>query len=180
MEHLPPEELSVRELFEYQRKLAGSHDLLERLKVLWVAAMLGERLARCSDHEIGDLLTLVQDGIGIFSPNFAVCEHAKRRLLRSTLRAGHGNWQMVRDVGVELLNAEAALFRSGIPHLLLPFQQDRFASNVFLVPQVIDARACLLWQGFRSVSQTDTVLLDSQTNRAIRLIEVGPEKWETT
>ncbi len=55
MEHLLPEELSVGELFEYQRKLAGSHDLLERLKVLWVAAMLGERLARCSDHEIGDL-----------------------------------------------------------------------------------------------------------------------------
>ncbi len=77
-----PEDASVRELFEYQRKLAGSHDLLERLKVLWVAAQLAERLAWCSDHEVGDLLSLVQDGFGIFSAEFAVCEHARRRLQR--------------------------------------------------------------------------------------------------
>ncbi len=79
MEHLP-EELSVEELFEHHRKLAGSHDLLERLKVLWVAAQLRGRLEWCSDHEVGDLLSMVQDGFGIFSAEFAVCEHARRRL----------------------------------------------------------------------------------------------------
>ncbi len=80
MEHLAPDELSVEELFEYQRKLAVSHDLLERLRTLWVGALLGERLERCTDHEIGDLLSLVQDGLGIFSAEFAVCEYARRRL----------------------------------------------------------------------------------------------------
>jgi hypothetical protein len=84
MENLP-EELSVGELFEYHRKVAGSHDLHERLKVLWVAAKLRERLELCSDHEIGDLLSLVQDVFGLFSPEYGVCEHAKRRLRRRHL-----------------------------------------------------------------------------------------------
>jgi hypothetical protein len=79
MEHLP-EELSLRGLFRYQRRLAGSHDLLERLKVLWAAAQLRERLEWCSDHEIGDLLSLVQEVFGLFSPEYSVCEHARRRL----------------------------------------------------------------------------------------------------
>jgi hypothetical protein len=77
-----PETLSVEELFEYQRKLAGSHDLLERLKVLWIAARLKERLELCSDHEMGDLLSLVRDVFGLFSPEHAVCEFAIRRLQR--------------------------------------------------------------------------------------------------
>ena len=80
MEHLPPDD--VRDLFEEHRRLAVSHDLIERLSTLWAGALLGERLPRCSDHEIGDLLSLVQDGLGVFSPDFAVCEHAKRRLQR--------------------------------------------------------------------------------------------------
>jgi hypothetical protein len=86
LEHLLPEELSVGEMFDYQRKLAGSHDLLERLRTLRIGALLGERLAWCSDHEIGDLLSLVQDVFGLFSPEYAVCEHAKRRLQRRHLR----------------------------------------------------------------------------------------------
>ena len=80
MEHSIPDELSMEALFRYQRKLASSHDLLERLTVLWVAAELGQRLAGCSDHQIGDLLSLVQEGLGLFSPEYGVCEHAKRRL----------------------------------------------------------------------------------------------------
>jgi len=55
---------------------------------------------------------------------------------------------MVRDAGIELLNAEAALFRSAIPHMLIPFQQNRFASNGFLVRSASEARACLLRPGF--------------------------------
>jgi hypothetical protein len=176
LEHLPPEELSVEELFEYQRKLAGSHDLVERLRTLWIGALLGERLARCSDHQIVDLLSMVQDGVGLFSPDFAVCEHAKRRLLRSTLKAGNGNWQTVRDAGIELLNAEAALFRSRIPHMLLPFQENRFLSNVFYVPSTAEARACLLRQGFLSVPCFDAALLESRTNRQILLVEPNQKK----
>lgn len=175
MKHLPPHELSVRELFEFLRKLTRSHELEERLQTLWIGALLGERLTRCSDHEVGDLLSMVQDGLGIFSPDFTVCEFAKRRLLRSSFKPRMENWQTVRDAGVEVLNAEAALFRSGVPHMLLPFQRDRFASNVFYVRSATEARACLLRQGFRRVPQADAVLLDSQTNRAIRLVEIGRE-----
>ena len=132
MKHLPPYELSPRELFEFQRKLMRSHDLLERLSTLWIGALLGERLERCSDRQIGDLLSMMQDGLGIFSPEFVVCEHAKRRLLRSSFKPRKENWQAVRDAGVELLNAEAALFRAGIPHMLLPFQRDGSPATCFM------------------------------------------------
>ncbi len=176
MKHLPPEELSVRELFEFQRKLTRSLAVNERLATIFVGARLGERLVRCSDQEIADLLSLVQDDLGVFSPDFAVCEFAKRRLLRSSFKPRKENWQAVRDDGVELLHAEAALFRASIPHMLLPFQRDRFGSNAFLVPQVIEARACLLRAGFRSVPQAEAVLLDSQTKRAIRLVEAEQKK----
>jgi hypothetical protein len=176
LEHLPLDEVSLPKLFDQQRRLAGSHDLLERIRTLWIGALLGERLERCSDHEIGDLLSLVQDGLGLFSPDFAVCEHAKRRMLKSSARIPERDWQVIREAGVELLNVEAGLFRADIPHILLPFQRDRFASDGFLVPSAAEARACLLRQGFRSVPQKDTVLTDSQTNRTIRLIEVGHDK----
>jgi hypothetical protein len=82
LEDMLPEGASVRELFECQQKLAESRDLVERLSILWIAALLGERLEQCSDHEIAELLPLVQHGLGIFSAEFAVCEFAKRRLQR--------------------------------------------------------------------------------------------------
>jgi hypothetical protein len=74
------------------------------------------------------------------------------------------------------MHAEAALFHSGIPHLQLPFQRDRFASNVFYAPSAVEAKACLLQQGFRSILQADAELLDSETNRAIRIVEAGRAK----
>lgn len=82
MEHVSSEQISVRELFECMRKLAGSQDLVEGLRTLWIGALLGERLERCSDYQIGDLLSVVQDSLVIFSAEFAVCEYAKRRLQR--------------------------------------------------------------------------------------------------
>jgi hypothetical protein len=84
VEHLSPEKLSTVELFEFLRRLAKSHDVSERLRILWIAAAFGERLERCSDARIADLLCKVQEGFVIFSPDFAVCEHAKRRLQRSS------------------------------------------------------------------------------------------------
>jgi hypothetical protein len=176
VEHLPAGELSAKELFEHMKKLARSPILLERLKTLWVGAELGERLEKCSDHEVGELVAMTQKSMGIFSPEFAVCEHARRRLFRSSPKPRVENWLMVRDAGAELLNAEAALFRSGIPHMLLPFQKNRFASNVFYVPNAAEARACLLRQGFRRARSFDSTLMDSQTNREIRLVE---EEWHS-
>ena len=85
MEHLSPEDLSPMELFEHMRKLAKSHDIAERIRTLWFAAAFGERLKRCSDGQIGDLLSVVQERMELFSPEYSVCEHAKRRLQRSSL-----------------------------------------------------------------------------------------------
>jgi hypothetical protein len=85
VEHLSPEELSAMELFQYLRKLAKSHDITERLRTLWILVLFGERLERCSDAQIGDLLSMVQDRMALFTAEFAVCEHAKRRLHRSSL-----------------------------------------------------------------------------------------------
>jgi hypothetical protein len=84
VEHVSPEELSAAELFVYMRKLAKSRDIVERLRTLWIAAEFGERLERCSNAEIGDLLFKVQESLAIFTPDFAVCEFAKRRLQRSS------------------------------------------------------------------------------------------------
>ncbi len=176
LEHLPPDGLSTLELFEWQRRLAASRDPVERFRTLWVGALLGERLTRCSDRQIGDLLSMVQDGLALFGPEFAVCEHARRRLPRSSTQLRHRHWRTVRDAGVELLNAEAALFRSGIPHMLLPFQRNRFRSNAFLVPSAAEARACLLRAGFRSVPQKDAVFVESQAHRPIRLVDAGQGK----
>jgi hypothetical protein len=81
------------------------------------------------------------------------------------------NWRVVRDEGVHLLNAEAALYRGGMAHLLLPFQRDRFASDLFMVPDMLEARYCLMRAGFREGPQPEAVLVDAQTGLAIRLIE---------
>jgi hypothetical protein len=83
MEHLSPENLSAAELFDYLRKLAKSDDIVERLRTLWIAEEFGERLEQCSDEQIGDLLTMVQERMGLFTADYGVCEHAKRRLQRS-------------------------------------------------------------------------------------------------
>jgi hypothetical protein len=72
-------------LIEKQRRLVRSDKPAERSRTLWIAAMLDERLAGCTDHEIGQLMILVQERFGIFEPEIAVCDHAKKRLL---LRGG--------------------------------------------------------------------------------------------
>ena len=167
--------MSLLELLQQMRKAARSRDLVERLRTLWIGGLLGERLERCSDHEVGDLLSSVQDGLGIFSPDFAICEHAKQRLLRSKLKTGQSNWQLVRDEGIELLKTEAVLFRFGFPHLLLPFQRDRFASRSFLVPNADDAKECLLRTGFLNMPNDEAVLVDPHTNRSIRLVDGAQE-----
>ena len=68
-------------LIERQRHLANSTNLAIRFRTLWVAAMLDESLSHCTDHEIGDLILIVQERFHIFEPEFGICEHAKRRLL---------------------------------------------------------------------------------------------------
>jgi hypothetical protein len=77
---------SVRALIEKQRRLVNSDNPAERLRILWIAALLDQRLSGCTDHEIAELMNLVQEQFGIFDPEMAVCEHARRRLLLRSIR----------------------------------------------------------------------------------------------
>ena len=78
---------------------------------------------------------------------------------------------MKHDEGDHLLDAESALFWGRIPHLLLPFQRDRFASDTFIVPSVAEATHCLCQAGFRQSPRSASFLIDCETNRPIRLVE---------
>jgi hypothetical protein len=74
----------IRALIDRQRRLERSTNLSTRFRTLWIAALLDKTLKQCTDHEIGQLMLIVQDRFGLFEPEFALCYHAGRRLLRST------------------------------------------------------------------------------------------------
>ena len=73
--------------------------------------------------------------------------------------------------GEHIMNAEIALFRAGIPFLQLPFQQNKFASNLFMVLNLSKAKACLLRAGFQPKVDSETVLFDSRNGQPIQLIQ---------
>ena len=77
------EDRVVRALIERQRRLVRSDNPAERSRTLWIAAVLDDRLAGCTDHEIGELMDVVLERFGIFEPEFAICYHAIRRLICS-------------------------------------------------------------------------------------------------
>ncbi len=73
--------------------------------------------------------------------------------------------------GEHILNAEIAFFNAGIPFLQLPFQQNKFASNLFIVLNLSNAKACLQRAGFQAKFDSETVLFDGCTGRAVQLIQ---------
>jgi hypothetical protein len=73
--------------------------------------------------------------------------------------------------GEHIMNAEISLFRAGIAFLQLPFQQNKFASNLFMVLNVSKAKACLLRAGFQPKVDSETVLFDSRNGQPIQLIQ---------
>ena len=73
--------------------------------------------------------------------------------------------------GEHIMNAEIALFRAGIPFLQLPFQQNKFASNLFMVLSVSKAKACLQRAGFQPKFDSETVLFDGCNGQAVQLIQ---------
>jgi hypothetical protein len=77
------EDWAIRALIEKQRSLVRSDNPEERSRTLWIAAMLDEVLAHCTDRQLGGLMILVQERFGIFEPEFALCHHVRGRLLRS-------------------------------------------------------------------------------------------------
>jgi hypothetical protein len=73
--------------------------------------------------------------------------------------------------GEHIMNAEIALFRAGIPFLQLPFQQNKFSSNLFMVLNVPKAKACLQRAGFQPKFDSETVLFDGCNGQAVQLIQ---------
>jgi hypothetical protein len=52
-----------------------------RFRILWFAALLDKRLKQCTDPEVGELMMNVQDRFHLFDSEFAICHHARRRLM---------------------------------------------------------------------------------------------------
>jgi hypothetical protein len=73
--------------------------------------------------------------------------------------------------GEHIMNAEIALFRAGIAFLQLPFQQNKFASSLFMVLNVSKARACLQRAGFQAKFDSETVLFDGCNGQAVQLLQ---------
>jgi len=73
--------------------------------------------------------------------------------------------------GEHIMNAEIALFRAGIAFLQLPFQQNKFASNLFMVLSVPKASACLQRAGFQAKFDSETVLFDGCNGQPVQLLQ---------
>lgn len=168
--------MTISEIMEEQRARVRSSVPADRLAAaLLIPGLLRERLHELSDFQLGQILDReVCSSLSVLAPELTVCMEAADRLCQ------HGADKPLRprrlpkikhDDGDYLLHAESALYRGRIPHLLLPFQRDRFASGTFMVPSVAEAMRCLFQAGFRESPRSPSMLIDCETNRTIRLLE---------
>ena len=142
---------------------------------LLLSGVLAGRLRELGDLELGQVLDReVCSNMSVLAPELTVCMEAADRLCRcgadKPLQRRRSP-KTKHDDGEHLLHAESALYRGRIPHLLLPFQRDRFTSNTFMVPSVAEARHCLCQAGFRESPRSHLLMIDCETNRTIRLLE---------
>ena len=164
----------IRELIAEQRARASSGGVAEKLAAaLLFPGVLRERLRQLSDFQFAQVLDHeVCSNFSVLAPELTICIEAVERLQRlreikqprrHSIRARHGE-------GEHILHAESALYWAGIPHLLLPFQRDKFASDTFMVPCAAEARSCLCQAGFRE-THSPSLLIDRETRRPIRIVE---------
>ena len=159
-----------------QRERVRSSNPAERLAAaLLIPAELSKRLRLLSNFQIGILLEHeVCSNLSVLAPELTVCMEAAERLRRRRagkfIAIGRSRASLYTE-GEHLLHAESALYHASIPHLLLPFQRNKFASNTFMVPSVAEAKDCLCDAGFRETPRSLTLLVDIQTGRSIRLYE---------
>jgi hypothetical protein len=162
---------------EEQRARMRSSVPAERFAAaLLIPGLLRERLRELDDLELGQVLDReVCSNLSVLAPELTVCMEAADRLCRhredKAIQRTRSPKTMHND-GEHLFHAESALYRGRIPHLLLPFQRDRFASNAFTVPSVAEATHCLCQAGFRETSRSPSLLTDAK--QAVR-----PELWNT-
>jgi hypothetical protein len=176
--------LTIRQLIQLQRQRLRSRNPVERFAAsLLIPSELRKRLNSLNDREIGQLLDdEVVSRMSVLGPESTICfaaaDRLRRRLILSrrhkrlgTPRTENRPSTLKRNDGEHIMHAESALYRAGIPFLLLPFQQNRFASSTFLVRNIGVARLCLHRAGFRVNPHSPTVLIDWQTRQPIRLYE---------
>lgn len=176
--------MTIPELMEEQRARVRSSVLAERFAAaLLLSGALAGRLRDLGDSELGQVLDReVCSNLSLLAPELTVCMEAAGRLCRDRedepfqRRPSPG---MKHDDGEHLLRAESALYRGRIPHRLLPFQRNRFASHTFMVPSVAEARRCLCRAGFLETPRSPTVLIVTQTRRLIRLYEDKTNVFES-
>jgi hypothetical protein len=168
---------------EEQRKRVRSCNPAERLAAaLLIPAELSKRLRVLGDSEIAQLLDEeVCPNLSILAPEATVCAEAAHRLRGAISEVRNARYLRAgtAEQGEHILDAEAALYRAGIPFLQLPWQRNRFASNTFFVSDVADAKLCLLGAGFREAAGCPTVVLHEQTRRAIHLYEDRTQLYST-
>ena len=168
--------MTIRELMQEQRTRVRSTNLAERFAAaLLIPGMLAERLRELNDVHLGQVLEHeVCSNLSVLAPELTVCMEAAERLCRRRagkfIAVGRSRASLYTE-GEHLLHAESALYHAGIPHMLLPFQRNKFASNTFVVPSVREAKDCLCRAGFRETSRSPLLLIDGQTSRPIRLYE---------
>src|ERR1019366_5780725 len=96
------------------------------------------------------------------------------RLHRPDMRRGQRRRRTrVGKEGAHVIRAEEVLYSAGIPHILLPVQRDRFASNVFMVPGLLKAKIALCRGGFKPALPSHSVMVHIRSGRAIRLVEAN-------
>jgi len=159
-----------------QRERVRSSNPAERLAAaLLIPGVLAQRLSELNDVHLGQVLEHeVCSNFSVLAPELTVCMEAADRLCRrragSFIAVGRSRASLYTE-GEHLLHAESALYHAGIPHLLLPFQRNKFASNTFVVPSVDEAKDCLCRKGLRETPRSPLLLIDGQTSRPIRLYE---------
>jgi hypothetical protein len=169
-------EWGIRELMLEQRTRARSGNVAERFAAaLVIPGVLAGRLRQLSDFRLGWLLEHeVCSNLSVLAPELTVCMEAADRLLRHRaikLIPRRRSIASRRGEGEHILHAESALYWARIPHLLLPFQRDKFASNTFMVPCASEARDCLRQAGFREALGSPALLIDRETRRPIRIVD---------
>jgi hypothetical protein len=160
---------------EHRARMRSSVPAERFAAALLLSGVLAGRLRELGDLELGQVLDReVCSNMSVLAPELTVCMETADRLCRrredKTLRPIRSQ-ATKHDAGDHLLRAESALYRGRIPHLLLPFQRDRFTSNAFMVPSVAEAMRCLFQAGFRQSPRSPSMLIDCETNRTIRLLE---------
>jgi hypothetical protein len=166
--------LTIRELMEEQRRRVRSTNLTERFAAaLLISGAIADRPRELDDFDLGNVLEHeVCSKLSVVAPELTVCMEAAERLCRRRagkfIVVGRSRVSLYTE-GEHLLHAESALYRARIPHLLLPFQRNKFSSNMLMVPCVSEAKVCLCRAGFRETPQSHTVLIDVRLRKSSTL-----------